>query len=76
MSEVTSDNKPLDDGYITVQCLGSGWAAVWKRKFLLKITGETFEDVWSTGLGRYKTRGPAAREAARWAEDEGIECNL
>ena len=34
---------------------------------------EGFWEPWQSGIGRYKTKGPAIAEAKAWAESEGLE---
>jgi len=68
MAQANSSNSVM-----TVQLLGSGWAAVqmWLNKE--DIPGEEFWEPWNTGFGRYATRDEALVEAEAWAKDEGLE---
>lgn len=55
--------------YITVDLLGSGWAAIhmtWDK-------GGGFYDVQQTGIGRHPTRARALVEARSWARNEEIQ---
>lgn len=62
---------------IDVSELGSGWAAV----LMVDVTDKhgTYTDVQQTGIGRYKTRDAAVKEAKSWAAaddyplEEGVE---
>lgn len=59
--------------FITVQLLGSGYAAVELAEY------EDMEwnlDVVNTGLGRYRTIEQAGREARSWAEAEELPLRL
>ena len=65
-------SETLANYRITVQLLGSGYAAI----MLVDVTDEklgTYTDVQQTGIGRYKTRGEAEREAKQWARSEEME---
>lgn len=56
--------------WITVQELGSGWAAVlWH---MAEEDGCTFPEPWDTGMGRYASYTEAMPEARRWADAEGV----
>lgn len=61
------ENKP----FITVSAGWGGWFAVmctWDEE----INGYT---MWLSGVGRYKNKAEAVREARMWAEDEGVHCD-
>lgn len=60
------------DHYLTVQLLGSGWAAVEMWQNGEEIPGEVFPEPWQTGLGRYRDRFEAEAEALRWSESDEI----
>lgn len=58
---------------ITVQLLGSGWAAV--HTVLVFETGSDkppYWDIQNTGVGRYKTREEALTEARMWSQSDEI----
>lgn len=56
---------------ITVQLLGSGYAAVHMVK--VKDDHGEYWDVQQTGIGRYKTRAEAEREARSWSKSDCIQ---
>jgi hypothetical protein len=53
------------DGCMSVQLLGSGWAAVHMVLVKDDELGE-YWDVQQTGIGRYATRDEAVKEAVNW----------
>jgi|WetSurMetagenome_2_1015567.scaffolds.fasta_scaffold01396_36 hypothetical protein len=57
--------------YITVYHSIGGWKAVMRAELSDK-PGQWFEDNVATGLGGYRTREEAGREAKAWAMAEGI----
>lgn len=65
-------SEKLSNYRITVQLLGSGFAAV----MLVDVDDQDglgkYTDVQDTGIGRYKTREEAVREAKSWAEAEEL----
>jgi hypothetical protein len=65
------DVKP-GQKFMTVQKLGSGWAAVLMWLNNEDYPGETFFEPWETGIGRYATREEALLEAREWAYDETL----
>jgi len=65
------DTETIVDGRITVQLLGSGWAAV----HLVTVQcedGSTYPDVQNVGFGRFATRAEAVVEARTWAAHEEL----
>jgi hypothetical protein len=56
--------------FVTVQLLGSGYAAVMMWLNTEDIPGEVFWEPWQTGIGRYLTAEEAEREALDWAWGE------
>lgn len=71
--EATFVGPPVPDPkfWMTVQMLGSGYAAVmmWKNEEDLKYP---FDEPYETGIGRYKNYKSAWYEARSWAESEEI----
>lgn len=65
-------NETTSDFLMTVQQLGSGWAAVLMCT-VTRSDGSTYPDVQDTGMGRYSTREEAVIEAKDWAKMEGIK---
>lgn len=61
------DPKP----YVTITHGGSGYFAV-----MMWWNPDGFWEPWSTGIGRYATKGEAIEEAKEWAEAEGLECKV
>lgn len=57
---------------MTVQMLGSGWAAVdmWLNNEHTDIPDMDFWEPWQSGIGRYPTKNEALQEAIQWAESE------
>jgi hypothetical protein len=55
---------------IDVDQLGSGWAAV----HLVDVTDNhgTYTDIQNTGIGRYRTREEAVKEAKSWSRSDEI----
>ena len=56
--------------FITVQNCINGYHAVYMTYDA--VFGEYMP--WQSGIGYYKTRDRAVREAHSWAEAEGVEC--
>lgn len=65
MAEFIKDNR------ITVQLLGSGYAAVHMVLVADDELGE-YWDVQQTGIGRYATHAEAEREAISWSKSDEI----
>jgi hypothetical protein len=65
------DFKP-GERWMTVQRLGSGWAAVVMWMNNKDIPGEVFPEPWDTGLLRYDTEAEATIAAQIWARDQEI----
>lgn len=63
----------METRFITVQDLGSGFAAVCWWLNTEDFPGEAFWEPWQTGTGRYLTEGEAAEEALGWAWSEELE---
>lgn len=65
------DIKP-GQHFMTVQHLGSGWAAVmmWQNNEEADIG--VFSEPWQTGIGRYATQAEALAEAEQWAEADDV----
>jgi hypothetical protein len=58
--------------FITVQLLGSGYAAIhWSW-----YAEDDMWDVTQTGIGRYKTYAEAEEEARIWSESDEIRLRL
>ncbi len=69
MTHTLSDyeTEEVSNPIMTVQQLGSGWAAV----LMVTVTrsdNSKYQDVQDTGFGRYATREEAMTEAKQWAE--------
>lgn len=67
-----ADLKP-GDHFLTVQLLGSGWAAVemWINNEHEDGLGD-FPELWKIGFGRYRTRGEAQVEMRQWSVSDEI----
>lgn len=68
---IVHTTKTKKEDYISVELLGSGYAAVQYRWYEETAVGGMF-DVWVTGVGRYRTYAEAYREALSWAASEKI----
>lgn len=65
------DKETCHNPRLTVQLLGSGYAAV--ELVDVHIDGKfAYIDVWNTGFGRYKTFNEAEIEAKQWSESDEI----
>lgn len=75
--EDISELKP-GQHWITVQKLGSGWAAVdfWINPDDEGEVGFPFPEPWQTGIGRYDTKEEAIKEAKGWALDEALPLHI
>lgn len=64
--------EKIIDEMITVECLGSGFAAV--HRVLIKDDEfpEAYWDVQQTGFGRFNNSEEAEVEAKSWSESDGI----
>jgi len=65
----------VSNARITVQLLGSGYAAVCLVDVRPEGAVNSYTDVQQTGAGRYRTYEEAAIEARQWAEAEGLQFN-
>ena len=51
----------------------------WKAQLLVWVTYDdefAMYEPWTTGMGGYKTRDEAVREATSWAKDEGYNLDV
>lgn len=75
MRPIKLDSKGMPipgEHWLTVQLLGSGYAAV-----EMWMNGEEpdlgpFPEPWNTGFGRYRTKAEAVVEAKQWSESDEI----
>lgn len=69
--------EKIIEEYITVELLGSGWAAT-HRVLVQEDNSEDdrYWDIQQTGVGRYQNREKAVVEAENWSKSDGIPLKL